>query len=97
MTPSGATNLAVKDIVTSLKFLQKVVPSFGGSASKITLAGQSSGGNMIRALLAVPSASSLFQSAIIQSDPMVCFKSQYCDPQTHFLLGLWLLDQQRAV
>ena len=70
MAPDGNTNLAVKDIITALEFLQKVVPSFGGSASKITLAGQSSGANMIRALLATPSASDLFQSAILQSDPM---------------------------
>lgn len=52
--------------------MQKVTASFGGASAKITLAGQSSGANMIRALLAVPSAQSLFQSAIIQSDPMVC-------------------------
>ncbi|KAI0044314.1 alpha/beta-hydrolase [Auriscalpium vulgare] len=68
--PNGPTNLALKDIINGLKFLQLTVPSFGGSASKITVAGQSSGANMIRALLAVPSASSLFQSAILQSDPM---------------------------
>ncbi|KAF7337962.1 Carboxylic ester hydrolase [Mycena venus] len=70
MAPSGATNLAVKDTITAMNFLAKVVPSFGGSAKKITLAGQSSGANMIRALLATPSASSLFQSAILQSDPI---------------------------
>ncbi|KAJ7670877.1 alpha/beta-hydrolase [Mycena polygramma] len=78
MKPSGVTNLAVKDTINALKFLANVVPSFGGSASKITLAGQSSGAGMIRAtrpwasliraLLATPSASSLFQSAIMQSD-----------------------------
>ncbi|KAI0053905.1 alpha/beta-hydrolase [Auriscalpium vulgare] len=68
--PNGPTNLALKDIINGLKFLRLTVPSFGGSASKITVAGQSSGANMIRALLAVPSASSLFQSAILQSDPM---------------------------
>ncbi|GLB34794.1 putative alpha beta-hydrolase [Lyophyllum shimeji] len=44
--------------------------SFGGTPAKITLAGQSSGANMIRALLAVPSAASLFNSAILHSDPM---------------------------
>lgn len=71
MAPSGSTNLAVQDIMTAMSFLQKIVPSFGGDSSKITLAGQSSGANMIRALLAVPSASSMFQSAILQSDPMV--------------------------
>lgn len=72
MAPSGRTNLAVQDLVNSLQFLKKVVSAFGGNASKITLAGQSAGANMIRALLAVPSASSLFRSAILQSDPMVC-------------------------
>ncbi|KAJ7461542.1 alpha/beta-hydrolase [Mycena latifolia] len=69
MAPSGATNLAVKDTINAMNFLAKVVPSFGGSG-KITLAGQSSGAGMIRALLATPSASSLFQSAIMQSDPI---------------------------
>ncbi|KAG6877731.1 hypothetical protein C0993_004548 [Termitomyces sp. T159_Od127] len=70
MSPDGTTNLAVKDIINALKFLNKVSPAFGGSYSKISVAGQSSGANMIRALLAVPSASSLFKSAILQSDPM---------------------------
>ncbi|CAK5277275.1 unnamed protein product [Mycena citricolor] len=70
MAPSGATNLGLQDTIAAMKFLAKVVPSFGGNAKKITVAGQSSGAGMIRALLATPSASSLFQSAILQSDPM---------------------------
>ncbi|KAG6862055.1 hypothetical protein C0995_007185 [Termitomyces sp. Mi166 len=70
MSPDGSTNLAVKDIINALKFLTRILPAFGGSSSKITVAGQSSGANMIRALLAVPSASWLFKSAILQSDPM---------------------------
>ncbi|KAI8989742.1 alpha/beta-hydrolase [Trametes punicea] len=70
LAPSGVHNLAVADAIAALGFLQKVVPSFGGSASKVTIAGQSSGANMVRALLAVPAADSLFQSAILQSDPM---------------------------
>jgi carboxylesterase type B len=71
MPPDGNTNLAVKDVINALKFLKKVVPSFGGDSAAITVAGQSSGATLIRSLLAVPSASSLFRSAIIQSDPMV--------------------------
>lgn len=71
MSPNSQTNLAAKDVMTALNFLQKVLPSFGGSSSKITLAGQSSGANMIRGLLAIPSAQLLFQSAILQSDTMV--------------------------
>ncbi|KAG7451620.1 alpha/beta-hydrolase [Guyanagaster necrorhizus] len=70
MVPDGNANLAVKDMINAMKFLQTVVRSFGGNSSKITLAGQSAGAMMIRSLLAAPSASSLFQSAIIQSDPM---------------------------
>ncbi|KDQ61117.1 hypothetical protein JAAARDRAFT_32121 [Jaapia argillacea MUCL 33604] len=70
MQPNGGTNLAMKDLMAAMSFLKVVVPSFGGDPSKVTIAGQSSGANMIRALLAIPSASSLFQNAIIQSDPM---------------------------
>jgi carboxylesterase type B len=71
LAPNGVMNLGVKDIVTAMNFLNTVLPSFGGVANKITLAGQSSGATMIRALLAASSVSSLFQSAILQSDPMV--------------------------
>lgn len=71
MAPNGPTNLAVKDVMNALKFLRKVLPSFGGNASRIILSGQSSGATMIRSLLAIPSATSLFKSAIMASDPMV--------------------------
>ena len=71
LSPSGESNLAVKDTVNALKFLQKVLPSFNGDTSKITIAGQSSGATMVRALLATPSASNLFKSAVLHSDPMV--------------------------
>jgi len=67
---SGQANLAVGDVMTALKFLHKVLPSFNGNPNKITIAGQSSGATMVRALLATPSASSLFYNAILQSDPM---------------------------
>jgi carboxylesterase type B len=82
MAPDGTTNLAVKDIINAMNFLGKVVPAFSGSSSRITLAGQSSGAGMIRAILAVPSAASLFKSAILQSDPMVNFISTW-EPQVN--------------
>ncbi|KAF8503798.1 alpha/beta-hydrolase [Russula emetica] len=69
-SPDGRTNFAVQDIIACLNFLRTVLPSFAGDVSKITLAGQSSGANLIRALLATPSAAPLFQSAILHSDPM---------------------------
>ncbi|KAJ7622603.1 alpha/beta-hydrolase [Mycena polygramma] len=70
LAPNGPTNLAVKDTINALHFLGQVLPSFGGDASMVTIAGQSSGASMIRTLLATPSATSLFRSAILQSDPM---------------------------
>ncbi|KAL0568075.1 hypothetical protein V5O48_013919 [Marasmius crinis-equi] len=70
LEPQGQTNLGAKDVVSALQFLKANIAPFGGDASKVTLAGQSAGANMIRALLAAPSAQPLFRSAIIQSDPM---------------------------
>ncbi|KAJ6600974.1 Alpha/Beta hydrolase protein [Mycena vulgaris] len=70
LVPDGSTNLAVKDTINAIQFLGQILPSFGGDASMITLAGQSAGAGMIRTLLATPSASSLFRNAILQSDPM---------------------------
>ncbi|KAF9509627.1 hypothetical protein BS47DRAFT_1373463 [Hydnum rufescens UP504] len=63
-------NLGVKDITTALEFLHRVLPSFGGDPSEITMAGQSSGAMMLRALLAAPTAALLFKSAILHSDPI---------------------------
>ncbi|KAI0076437.1 alpha/beta-hydrolase [Panus rudis PR-1116 ss-1] len=68
--PNGPLNLAVKDTIHAMQFLQKVLPSFGGDASQITIAGQSAGASMIRTLLGTPSANNLFKSAILQSDTM---------------------------
>ncbi|KAJ3927000.1 MAG: alpha/beta-hydrolase [Lentinula lateritia] len=70
MVPDGSTNLALKDVINALTFVNKNIAAFGGDNSRVTIAGQSSGATMIRSLLAVPSASHLFQSAILQSDPM---------------------------
>lgn len=67
---SGSSNLAVRDVITALQFIRQVLPSFGGNINQITVAGQSSGGNLIRALLASPSAWGLFNNAAIHSDPM---------------------------
>lgn len=84
-SPDGRTNFAVKDIIACLKFLHTVLPSFAGDVSKITIAGQSSGANLIRALLATPSAAPLFRSAILHSDPMVslCLSTSFSSLRFH--------------
>lgn len=63
--------MGLKDVIASLTFLNKVITNFGGASGQVVMAGQSSGATLIRALLAAPSTSSLFKSAILQSDPMV--------------------------
>lgn len=50
-------------------FIKKEIVAFGGS-SKVTLAGHSSGAEMIKALLVTPSAVSLFSRAILHSAPL---------------------------
>ncbi|QRW02175.1 Carboxylesterase family [Ceratobasidium sp. AG-Ba] len=64
------TNLGVRDVITALKFINMAIPQFGGNQNKITVAGQSSGAQMIRALLASPDAAGLFSYAALHSDTM---------------------------
>ncbi|KAG9014930.1 hypothetical protein FRB90_005034 [Tulasnella sp. 427] len=66
-TASG--NLGVKDAIAALKFATKTL-SYFGSNGKITIGGQSSGGHMVRALLASPEAVNYFQGATLHGDPV---------------------------
>ncbi|CAO1614742.1 unnamed protein product [Parajaminaea phylloscopi] len=63
-----AGNQAARDVTTALQFIHDNFGAFGGDTSKVTLSGQSSGAQMVRSLLTVPSASPLFQQAILVSD-----------------------------
>lgn len=67
---SDNSNLALQDVVTALTYLRLVLPSFGGTPDtpQLTLAGQSSGASIIRALLGTPSALPLFNNAWLHSD-----------------------------
>ncbi|GAA5963862.1 hypothetical protein JCM21900_004430 [Sporobolomyces salmonicolor] len=63
-------NLGLKDLIMALEFVQSDIANFGGDPALVTLAGQSSGAQMITSLLSTPSASSLFKRAIMQSPPL---------------------------
>lgn len=63
------TNFAVKDTILALKWVKTNIQRFGGNSTRITVFGNSSGGALIRALLASPSARGLVTNAIFQSDP----------------------------
>lgn len=54
----------------SSEVVQQDIAPFGGDPSLVTLAGQSSGAQMVKALLSTPSASNLFNRAILHSAPL---------------------------
>ncbi|GAA6013446.1 hypothetical protein JCM11491_006084 [Sporobolomyces phaffii] len=63
-------NDGLRDLIKALEVVKQDIGAFGGDPSLVTLAGQSSGAQMVNALLSTPSASSLFNRAILQSAPL---------------------------
>ncbi|ORY88073.1 Carboxylesterase [Leucosporidium creatinivorum] len=63
-------NYGLKDVIMALNYVKTEIKAFGGDPSRVTLAGQSSGAELIKTLLVTPSATSLFARAILQSAPL---------------------------
>ena len=65
---NGASgNYAILDQVAALKWVQRNIAQFGGDPSKVTIFGESAGGNSVGALIASPLAAGLFRGGILQS------------------------------
>ena len=62
-------NLALKDVLLALRWVQQNISAFGGDPNMVTVFGESAGGGLVTALLATPSAEGLFHRAIAQSSP----------------------------
>ena len=67
---TGGMN-GMRDQVTALRWVQRHIASFGGDPSRVTVAGESSGGLSVCTLNTAPSARGLFHRAIIQSGPCI--------------------------
>lgn len=62
-------NLALKDILLALHWVQRNIDAFGGDPDRVTVFGESAGGGLVTTLLATPSAEGLFHRAIAESSP----------------------------
>jgi para-nitrobenzyl esterase len=60
-------NRGLRDVICALEWVRENIGSFGGDPDHVTIAGQSSGGGIVLALLASPRAQGLFRSAIAAS------------------------------
>lgn len=60
-------NYGVQDVLAALNWVQENIEAFGGDASRVTLAGNSSGAATVTHLMAAPAARGLFRAAIGQS------------------------------
>lgn len=63
-------NLALKDVLLALRWVQRNISAFGGDPARVTVFGESAGGGLVTTLLATPSARGLFSRAIAESSPV---------------------------
>lgn len=63
-------NLGAMDVVIALRWIQDNIEKFGGDPDNVTIAGESSGGDLALSLLAVEDARGTFHGVIAQSPPL---------------------------
>ncbi len=61
------TNLALRDMIFGLRWVQDNIAAFGGDPDNVTVYGQSAGGTQVTALISSSVTKGLFHKAIIQS------------------------------
>lgn len=63
-------NLGLLDQLEALRWVRRNIAAFGGDPDRVTVFGQSAGGDAVAHLMAVPGAQTLFRRAILQSPPL---------------------------
>ncbi len=64
---AGSGNNAMRDLVRSLEWVHHEIAAFGGDPHRVTVGGESAGAKATAAMMALPEATPLFQSAISES------------------------------
>lgn len=70
-------NYGLMDQIFALEWVRRNIPAFGGDPDDVTIAGESSGGQSVLALMTSPKAKGLFNSAIAMSGCTVTIPSPF--------------------
>lgn len=63
-------NLGLRDQICALRWVRDNIAAFGGDPARVTVFGQSAGGDSVMSLMLCPDSSGLFTRAILQSAPL---------------------------
>ncbi|WP_409430304.1 carboxylesterase family protein [Mycobacterium sp. SMC-16] len=63
-------NLGLRDQICALQWVRDNISAFGGDPHRVTVFGQSAGGDSVMSLMLCPEAAGLFTRAILQSAPL---------------------------
>jgi para-nitrobenzyl esterase len=66
----GDDNLGLRDQIVALRWVQQHIAAFGGDPSRVTIFGQSAGGDSVLAVILSDGTTGLFHRAILQSAPL---------------------------
>jgi para-nitrobenzyl esterase len=70
LSPSGVDNLGLRDQILALHWVRDNIATFGGDPERVTVFGQSAGGDSVFALMLCEQTTGLFHRAIMQSAPL---------------------------
>ena len=89
-------NLALRDMMFALRWVQDNIAAFGGNPDNVTVFGQSAGATHITSLLASPLAKGLFKRAILQSPAALAqYDASLAEKVAESLLAFYGVENSR--